>query len=428
MCDTIVALPSATASGGVLFGKNSDRERNEAQAVEFFPAADYPADATLVCTHIDIPQIRHTHATLLCRPFWLWGAEMGANEHGVVIGNEAVHPRYMTPRDPGLIGMDLLRLGLERAATAAAAVDVIIALLEQYGQGGNCGHMSERFYNNSFIVADPTEAFVLETAGYDWAVQRAAGTRAISNAYSIERGYDRISPALRDRLDGLPVSALTNLNQDSRGQGRLRCARSTALLRAKTGTIGLADMKAVLRDHGTDDDSDWHPADAVRRTVCMHAAEDERGGQTVNAMVSELIGNQAVHWVTGTAAPCLSIFKPVLPNRPIPNHGPRPTDQADSDSLWWRHERMHRAMLTHFTENHAAIRAERDTLEAKFRAQIAAVMASGTRADQTRVVEECWAEADATERGWAEATDAEAQPRNKYGAAWSEMNEAAGLA
>ena len=324
MCDTVIALPSATAAGGVLFGKNSDRERNEAQAVEFFPAQHHAPDSTLACTHIQIPQAAETHAVLLCRPFWLWGAEMGANEHNVVIGNEAVHPRFMTPRDPGLIGMDLLRLGLERGATAAQAVDVIITLLEQFGQGGNCGHLSERFYNNSFIVADAREAFVLETAGHDWVVQRAASVRSISNAYSIDRAYDRISTGLKDKLEGHPVAALTNLNLDSASQGRKRCERSTTLLRRQQGQIGAAEIKAILRDHGTGDDQHWSPTDAIRRTVCMHAAEAGRGGQTVNSMVSELTGNRAMHWVTGTAAPCLSIFKPVPPGRAVT---PRATPQ-----------------------------------------------------------------------------------------------------
>ena len=58
MCDTIVALPDATATGGVLFGKNSDRERNEAQAVEFVARAQHADDARVNCTYIDIPQAR----------------------------------------------------------------------------------------------------------------------------------------------------------------------------------------------------------------------------------------------------------------------------------------------------------------------------------------------------------------------------------
>ena len=39
MCDTFVALPSETADGSILFGKNSNREPNEAQALEFYPQA-----------------------------------------------------------------------------------------------------------------------------------------------------------------------------------------------------------------------------------------------------------------------------------------------------------------------------------------------------------------------------------------------------
>jgi secernin len=127
MCDTIVALPDATADRLLLFGKNSDRERNEAQAVEFMPRAEHAAGTDVACTYIAIPQAPHTHAALLCRPFWMWGAEMGANEHGVVIGNEAVHARMPPQEEPALTGMDLLRLALERATTATEAVEVSIA-------------------------------------------------------------------------------------------------------------------------------------------------------------------------------------------------------------------------------------------------------------------------------------------------------------
>ena len=349
MCDTIVALPPATATGSVLFGKNSDRERNEAQAVEALPRARHAPDERLRCTHISVPQVRETHAVLLCRPFWMWGAEMGANEHGVAIGNEAVHARIPPQQEPALLGMDLLRLALERAASAAKAVDTIIELLEQFGQGGNCGHLTQRHYHNSFLVADPKEAFVLETVGRMWVVQRAKDVRAISNAYTIGRDYDRISPALLDyawvegwrtglRFD--VAELLSNLQQDAISNGRARCARSTGLLQAAQGTLDTAAMIGVLRDHGAaaDGSPDWHPQHAPLRTVCMHAADGERTGQTVNSMVSELRAGQAVHWVTGTAAPCLSIFKPIVPGVPLPAQGPRPKDKCDPATLWWRHE------------------------------------------------------------------------------------------
>ena len=59
---------------------------------------------------------------------------MGVNEDGVCIGNEAVFSKgaYHKENDT-LIGMDLLRLGLERGGSAREAMQVIIDLLEEYG-------------------------------------------------------------------------------------------------------------------------------------------------------------------------------------------------------------------------------------------------------------------------------------------------------
>nr|RLV62079.1 hypothetical protein DV515_00019702 [Chloebia gouldiae]RLV62086.1 hypothetical protein DV515_00019696 [Chloebia gouldiae] len=52
------------------------------------------------------------------------------------------------------------------------------ALLERYGQGGSCKEEPVPFvYHNTFLLADRSEAWLLETAGRFWAAQRIRGER-----------------------------------------------------------------------------------------------------------------------------------------------------------------------------------------------------------------------------------------------------------
>ena len=67
-----------------------------------------------------------TLGVLGSRPAWMWGVEHGVNEAGVAAGNATIY----TTLDPrgfpdALTGMDLVRLALERASTAAEAVEVV---------------------------------------------------------------------------------------------------------------------------------------------------------------------------------------------------------------------------------------------------------------------------------------------------------------
>lgn len=417
MCDTMVALPPATATGGVLFAKNSDRERNEAQPLAWLPRARHALGASVRCTYIEIPQAAETHAVLLSRPFWCWGAEMGANEHGVVIGNEAVFATILPARDPALIGMDLVRLGLERGASAAQAVEVITALLEAHGQGGDCGHLHEHFYDNGFLVADRREAFVIETIGRRWAVERVADLRAISNALSIGRGgILRASADLAAEAgdEGLAAFDLAGRYldeaRDAVSRGRLRCDRATTLLRGRAGAIGRADMMAALRDHGAGAGPDWHPAHTIGRTICMHAGEGERRGQTVASLVSDLRADgRAVHWVTAASAPCTAIFRPLIPGVPLPPHGPPATDRADAATRWWRHEGLHRAAVTgDFAGWLGTIAAQRDAAEARFADRIEEALRPG--GDPAGAVAACWQEADAIEAAWPRAAPGDGLP------------------
>ncbi len=343
MCDTVVVV----GGGRVLFAKNSDRDANEAQVLEWRPRARHAAGSPLACTYVTVPQVEETAAVVITRPFWMWGAEMGANEHGVVIGNEAVFTRER-PAAVGLTGMDLLRLALERADGARRAVEVITALLDEHGQGGGCDHETRRLrYHNSYLVADPTTAFVLETAGRRWAVEEVEGVRTISNALSIagfaERHGDRL-------VTGVAC-------------GRTRQARTAALAHPDAGP---AALMRLLRDHGAGRDAPRYSFfNGSLDTVCMHGGGSlVRGSVSTASWVSELSPAGVRHWATATAAPCCALFKPVRVDEPL-DVG-QPTDRADERSLWWRHERLHRAVLRDPARLLPLIAAERDAVEARW--------------------------------------------------------------
>ena len=281
MCDTVVVV----ANGRVLFAKNSDRDANEAQILEWHPRATHEPGSPLECTHVTVPQVAETAAVLLSRPFWMWGAEVGANEHGVVIGNESVFTRGRVART-GLTGMDLLRLALERADSAARAVEVITELLERHGQGGGCDHETRRFrYHNSYLVADRTTAFVLETSGREWAAEEVRGVRTISNVLTIEGFAERHS----DRLYTWAAC------------GRTRRERTSRLVRDGSSS---RDLMHLLRDHGEGRDAPrYRWFNGTLDTVCEHGGGGiVHGSVTTASWVSELSPGVMRHWATATAA------------------------------------------------------------------------------------------------------------------------------
>ncbi|KAG9341000.1 hypothetical protein JZ751_020195 [Albula glossodonta] len=307
-CDTFVALPPSTVGQRIVFGKNSDRPCDEVQEVVYFPAADHAAGEMVECTYVKVEQAPHTYAVVLSRPAWLWGAEMGANEHQVCIGNEAVWGREDASDEEALLGMDLVRLGLERADTAQKAVDVIVELLEKYGQGGNCMEDQSIFtYNNSFLISDRTEAWVLETSGKHWAAERVEeGCRNISNQYSITTMIDREHPKMREYAksqgwwDGKAqfnfaavYSYMNTARIDASGS---RYCEGRKLMEKSKGHITAETMMEILRDKES-------------------GINMEGMFMTTGSMVSVVPRDPSlpgVHYFTGTPDPERSVFKPFI--------------------------------------------------------------------------------------------------------------------
>ena len=348
MCDTMAAV----TADGVLFAKNSDRDVNEAQVLRWYPAQQHAPGTELRCTWTSIPQAERTNAVLLSQPWWMWGAEIGANEHGVMIGNEAVFTRRTGAGDEEhpLLGMDLLRLALERATTAREAVQVIVELLERHGQGGSCSHEHPRFsYDNSYIVADPDGAVVLETAGRRWATQEVRTARSISNGLTIPGFAEHYADPVRGRVAGCAVRRRTTEAAAGRATGPL-------------------DLMRALREHGDRPAPRWSPVNGALSAPCAHAGGLVTSTQSTASWVADLRPGgpaRGRHWVTGTSAPCTSLFKPVTVTAPVVHEpDPMPDNHHDPAYLWWRHERLHRLAVRDLASALEAYGADRDRLEA----------------------------------------------------------------
>lgn len=438
MCDTLVVTAEASATGTLMFAKNSDRERNEAHQVLSLPAARHGPRTKSYCTFIEIEQVRETRAVLLAKPYWIWGAEMGANDAGVVIGNEALFTRATAGPD-ALLGMDLLRLALERAQTAREAVEWITGLLERHGQGGLAAVHRDLRYDNGFIVADPNEAWVVETAGRQWVTRRVQGFAAISNAASTKTDFDDASREAftQPRAEGwLQASdpddfalAWTDLEPTARGNGPGRCRRSLERLARCGKPIRPEDLLSILRDHG--DDPQWRPDNLSRpSTLCMHAALDHwRPSQTTGAMLSIVDPLRSSHFLTGTAAPCLSPFRPAWIDALPAGFTPLPGAQADSASLFWRHEGLHRRALDRLPELLNEIADQRDRGDA-LRIETALSLRDASQSERQKAAEQMFAVAEAEVERWRQCLDRLPQkrlPDPAWKEAWAEHSRRCGL-
>ena len=439
MCDTIVALGNSTADGKVLFAKNSDREPNEAHELVIIPRAKHQAGEMVKCTYIEIPQVEETFQVLLAKPFWIWGAEMGANEFAVTIGNEALFTRDPYGKEPGLIGMDFLRLALERSKTAHDALLVIIELLEKHGQSGNCGFAHQMFYHNSFLICDPSEAWVLETSGKEWAAEKVRDVRSISNAITIDNTWDMASANLvqhaidkgwcRDK-DNFSFSKCYSepvYTLFSDAHKRQHC--TTQQLRAQKGSITPAMMMTILRHHDDKSDPNWSPDKGITGAdVCMHAGWGPiRGSQSAGSMVSSLDRTDTVHWLTGSSAPCTSLFKPVWLDCGIPEYGDPPQGVFDDKTHYWRHEAIHRAILQDYALRLPLIKPDQGRFEEQMLDEVNRNLA-GSFNQRKSISEKYFKMAQEIESTWLQKVISQhSTHRNRllYRSAWNKFNDEA---
>ena len=420
MCDTWVALSDATRSGQVIVAKNSDRPIFDCQPLVFHPRTDSPPQTPLQLEYVSLPQAECTYAHLGSSPYWCWGYEEGINEYGVVIGNEALFTKPFRAAAEayrqgeavplGLLGMDLVRLGLERSTTARQAVELLGRLVEQYGLFGSgvpTKDHPEGGYDNAFLIADPHEAWILETVGKRWAARCIShGVASISNEPSIRTVWDLGSSDLAaaaieqgwwpaEHSEPFDFARAYSDEYVPRQVSHPRAMRSRQLLAEQAGNVTVPWMMRIARDHyeGTFLQGPYFDAaDPDFLTLCMHVSPaDFTWGNTATSCVAVLPRTPTelpIFWWT-PGPPCTGCYVPFfvhgshLPDS-VSRAGtfgkrvvPPPMAVEDTfapDSYWWQFRRLLDTVKGdpvgsrpgYYEQRQRLVRARFDVLEADF--------------------------------------------------------------
>lgn len=377
-CDTMVALPTATANGQVIFGKNSDRPQEEAQPLVMRHRAVHEGGEA-GAQFIDVPQARETFRHVGSRPYWCTGYEHGFNEHQVVIGNEALPTRLPVSDEPKLIGMELVRFGLERATNAAEAVEVITGLVSQFGQGKFENSAGVRTYDNSFIITDPKEAYIVEAVGHDWAVREVEDTGTISNVCTLGATGDRVSPSAKRNAvrAGLFESGFGDefsfsgafADPANSASGIARQCRTETLMNGQVGRVNPEAVMQILSDHS----DGTNPAEPLvtdlsgQLSVCLHRTEGDEPGISAASLVADLCATGErlpVYW-SGLYSPCMTLFLPTFIEGDLPKALAKGDATPSDDSPWWTFYRLTQSGIAGGPERRAEIRATWAPLQAE---------------------------------------------------------------
>ena len=401
MCDTLVISKRLSANRENILAKNSDRPLGECQLPELFPAGTVrklPAfvreeDRSLF-EGTGLSPEGSRFAVLGSRPYWLYGFEMGANEKGLFIGNEAEGSRCPAEPEDGILGMDLLRYALESCSDAKEAIGRISVLLQKYGQSANASRLFDRRYENTCILADPKELWVMETAGRHWAAKKITWFEAVSNCYTIGTDYDlcsdgmeayvrenrllhpddpvdfskaftrpavrqRFSVPRRNRMIKLVYEILTGrLSEEEAGDlmagitdsGDDSDLKILKELQKTDARISPADLPYIFRDHFEEEINEFRfgPLGGENVSICMHANTQEEA-QTAASMIMTYDKQLGFRFHWAPASPCTGIYLPVWwvrtetavsPGPDIPEILRRGGEFYDPESLWWVMERL----------------------------------------------------------------------------------------
>ena len=258
-------------------------------------------------------------------------------------------------------------------STNQSTVFIVTGLLELHGQGGQCSDIVPDFsYHNSFLIADNSEAWVLETADKLWVAERVvSGARNISNCLSIQTNIDLHSPGLKELArergwwDGVePFNWCQVIGGEARGSltapdRRWQCGRRLLQEKSGAGQFSVGSMMEVLRDK----DSGINRPGGDFPTA---ASQVSTLGSNVSALDTATSTNKRPgHWFTASPDPDNAVFKPFVFGQnmtDLTNQTKSPQDDKLSPE-----ERQHdlwKSVMTHKGNNEVLAKLEQDAIAA----------------------------------------------------------------
>jgi len=282
---------------------------------------------------------------------------------------------------------------------------------------------------------------VLETAGRHWAAKQVDRIYAISNKLTLENSWDLASDDLvdfaiqkgwcRSAEDFSFARCYSDFLYTKFSSSEHRRARAMTLLNVLQGRLGVADFFTILRDHGDASPDSFYPdRGLIQSHVCNHAGWGPvRISQTTGSLVSRLMPVFSTHFITGTAAPCTSLFKPIWVDTPMVLDKLPAGEAFDSKSLFWEHEMLHRLVLKDYQKSMQFITPRRDKLEAALLKQALSAKKSDLTERQS-VARQAFEKARVLDNECRFALKSLPVAKSKgflYSHAWRKWNKAAGL-
>ncbi len=407
-CTTILVGKSLTADGSVIHAHNEDMGNEAVGRLWAVPSSSHRQGETLRVPYLELPHALASHG------YWAAGNAQGAtglgtseqirpydsvlvglNRRGVSMSCNWAYSREQNREGVGVRRYAIRQLLLERATSARHGVEILGGLIETHGQADWGGLI--------YHLADPEEAWVVETTTRNWVARRLRDDeiRVTANRFRIGSDYDLASDTLirhavaegwlaspDAELDFSQVYGLPG-KMDQPYDSR-REQRATQLLRGKAGAIAPEDLFVVLRDRyeGTEhytppqrgpvwrEDLDRNPS--LSRTISTNLAQ--------STFVAHLRGDLpvsvgAVMWL-GLATPSYAGYFPLYAGVAPQGKDALPEEFSSSaleesgDSAWWLFRRLQRtadgdhartypAILTFWSSQHAIALERQRRIEAR---------------------------------------------------------------